>query len=479
MLIAVDAQAFLADVGLAVQVLTEGGDGHGKGVAVALAAKVQFFEDAHHIVRGDGHARALLNVRHAGGDDLRGARVGIEVDHAGYHVARVQKVHQHAGAVERVHHRAGGHAALKAAAALRAHAQSAAGQADGRTVERRALEHHVRGALGDLALLAAHDAGQARGALLVTDDQVVGAQGALVSVQRGQRLAGMGAAHHDLPPAHLAQVKGVHGMAVFDHDVVGDIHDVVDGAKARAVQVLAQPQGRGRDAHVFDHARGVARAQVRSLHAHLHLVMDIPARFGHGDFGGMELGIQRRRRLARDADGAQAVRAVGQNLKIHRRVVDAQNGLHIRAQGVVLLEYQNALFLDVGIELRGHVKLLAGADHALGDHAPQLALFDLHAAGQVRAVQRHGHQLARRHVGRAAHDVQRLRAAHVHGALMQVRALHVRAREHAAHHDLLHAAADILRALHSGAGHNHPLGIFLRRDGDIRILPDHIHRQFH
>ena len=245
------------------------------------------------------------------------------------------------------------------------------------------------------------------------------------------------------------------------------------------MQVLAQPQRRGRDAHVLDHARGVARAQVRRLHAHPHLVMDVAARLGHGDFGGAELGIQRRGRFAGDADGAQAVRAVGQNLKIHRRVVDAQNGLHVRAEGIVLLEHQNALFLDVGIELRGHVELLAGADHALGDHAPQLALFDFDAAGQVRAVQGHGHQLARRHVGRAADDVQHLRAAHVHGALVQVRALHVLAGEHAAHHDLLHAAADVLGSLHGGACHNHPLGILFRRHGDIRILPDHVHRQFH
>jgi hypothetical protein len=43
----------------------------------------------------------------------------------------------------------------------------------------------------------------------------------------------------------------VHGLAVFHHDVVGDVHDVVDGAHAAGAYALPHPLGGGGDLHVF------------------------------------------------------------------------------------------------------------------------------------------------------------------------------------------------------------------------------------
>ena len=196
---------------------------------------------------------------------------------AAYHVARVQQVHQLTGALQRGHDGLFGYAALKAAAGLSADAHAAGGNARDGAVEGGTLKHHLTGAVGDFAFLAAHDAGQARGAFRIADQQISAGQGMILAVQRAQRFAILGGAHDDLAAAHLVQIKGVHGMAGFQHHIVGDIYNVIDGAHAGGVEHLPQPHGRGRDAHVFDHAGGVARAAGEILHRHLNMIGDIAA----------------------------------------------------------------------------------------------------------------------------------------------------------------------------------------------------------
>lgn len=49
-------------------------------------------------------------------------------------------------------------------------------------------------------------------------------------------------AHRD-PLSYEAQVKGVHGLGPFQHDVVGHVHDVVDGPHARGEEGPLHPEG--------------------------------------------------------------------------------------------------------------------------------------------------------------------------------------------------------------------------------------------
>ena len=54
----------------------------------------------------------------------------------------------------------------------------------------------------------------------------------------------------------------MHRVPGFQHHIIGDVHDVVDGAHAGRVERLAHPHRRRADLHIFDNARAVARAQV-------------------------------------------------------------------------------------------------------------------------------------------------------------------------------------------------------------------------
>ncbi len=51
----------------------------------------------------------------------------------------------------------------------------------------------------------------------------------------------MGASHDDLPSSQLRGIKGMHRLPVLVHDVVGQVHEQVDGTHTRRLEALDQP----------------------------------------------------------------------------------------------------------------------------------------------------------------------------------------------------------------------------------------------
>ncbi len=92
----------------------------------------------------------------------------------------------------------------------------------------------------DLAVQAAHNTGQALAVFAIADDQVLQGQGKLLAVQRaGDLLAVLGTAHRKT--FQRVHIKGVHRLADFQHDIVGDIHHVGNAAQAAQGQLAAHP----------------------------------------------------------------------------------------------------------------------------------------------------------------------------------------------------------------------------------------------
>ena len=176
-----------------------------------------------------------------------------------------------------------------------------------------------------------------------------------------------------LAAADAGEVKGVHGLAVLEHDVVGDIDDVIYRTHAGVADTLAHPLGRGGDLHVFDHARGVARAEAGVLDDDLRHVVDVAAcsRLYDG-FMELQLLAEGDGRLAGKADHAQAVWTVGGYLELNDVVVAAHELCHIVAGLHVLVKDEYAVAYAVGKLLLFCVEVLKGADGAgggiVGDH---------------------------------------------------------------------------------------------------------------
>ena len=105
--------------------------------------------------------------------------------------------------------------------------------------------------------------------------------------------------------------------------------------------------------------------------------------------------------LARDADDAHRVGAVGRDREIEHDVVEAEHLAHVGAERGVGRELENAVVVVAEAELAGR------AQHPLRHLTADLAALDLEVAGQVRADRRERHDHARFDVRRAAHDAHR------------------------------------------------------------------------
>ena len=486
-----------------------------------------------------------------------------DVDDAVHHLSGAQQLHQLAGPLDGGQGIQGIQTLLELGGGLGPHPQGQSALADAGAVEAGGLEHHVGGVRHDLGVQSAHDARQAHGPVLVGDDQVVGGELAHVAVQGGQFLALLGPADDDVAALHIAVVKGVHGLAVLQHHIVGDVHDVVDGTDAHAPQPLPHPLGRGGDLHVPHHPGGVPGHQiggggldVQQVRQHavgaalyLRFVESQGLLVGGGHLPGQ-------------TDDAEAVGAVGGDLELHHMVIRADNELDVIAVlDPFLVEDEDAVgdavgeLLLVGVEILqgadgaclgvvGHqvplvevgadgvrhsggaaqvqtgvegvvrlagalqdlgahhrpehlvtgldvggdgglvlvqgvvvvqdgggddsgvgevpliqAQLIEAAHHAVGLHAPQLALLDLLAAGEGGVVQGHGHHIAGVDVPGAGDNLDGRALAHIQLADPHVVGIRVALHsEDGAHHDIGDLGSPVLGGLHLGAGEGHGLG---------------------
>ena len=199
-----------------------------------------------------------------------------------------------------------------------------------------------------------------------------------------------------------------------------------------------------------------------------------------GDFGLFKRSVERGRALARQTPDALAVGTVGENIEIDDGVVFPDERAHVDAQRQLFMEDHDAVHARAGIERIVYAQLAAAAEHALGQHAAQLAGFDFLAAGQLRAVEADGNDFAAVQILRAGYDLQRPLAAHVDLADPEVIGIRVALqREHAAGDDVVNFGAKRLIALHAGAGEHHAVGIDRRVGGNVGIFANPIHRCFH
>ena len=320
-------------------------------------------------------------------------------------------------------------AAFEAVGGFGRQAQTARGLADGAGTEHGAFQEDVGAGIVDLGGLATHDTGQGHGAFGVADAEVTGIEGAFLAVQGDDLLALGGGADDDAVAAQLVQVEGMQGLAAFEEDVVGHVHDVGDGTHAHGMQTVTDAHGRGSDLDAGDDAAGVKVAQLGIADFHAGQVAG-RAVLAQGQFGDGQGQVEGQGGLAGQAQDGETVGAVGGDGDVQHLAVQLQ-GVHQTGagHGAVGQDHDAAVVF-------GEAQLAFGADHAEGGSAAQLGLLDDQAAGHGGAHQGHGDFLAGGHVGGAADDVQQFALAGVHLADVQVVGFGmVDAFHHMAHHD--------------------------------------------
>ena len=307
---------------------------------------------------GVGHVEAEHGVeaRALEGDARLALRARVDVDRAAPRRAAADLDQQLRRAPRGVRGQLRREPALEARGGLAAQPQPRRGAADARRVELRGLQQHARRALGDLAVKAAHHAGEGDRAAVVGDQQRVVAQLADLAVERPQPLA-LACEAHDDRALQAVGVEGVQRVAEFEHDVVRHVDDVVDRALAGGAQALLHPARRGPDAHALDHGGDVAGTQIRVVDRDGGGLRDV----------GIALGVlavreaQRRARdrgdLAGDAGHVHHVGAVRPGVHVQHHVAEVVG--ERRADRRVRGQLEDALVL------------LGQAQLALGQHHPR------------------------------------------------------------------------------------------------------------
>ena len=193
----------------------------------------------------------------------------VNINDTGDDLARTQLLHQFQSTQQRAFAVHGVKSLFKSAGGLGTHAQLFGGQAHAAALKAGGFKNNGIGVFMDTAVLAAHHARYGAGLFGIGDDQHFGGKLPHGAVQRGDGLTGGGIADDDLTVLDILEVKGVHGLTVFQHDVVGDIHDIIDGADAAGTQAFPQPAGRRLHLDIADDCRHIAPAQLGIFHTHL------------------------------------------------------------------------------------------------------------------------------------------------------------------------------------------------------------------
>ena len=469
--VAVDAQDFLDEVIGDGDVGAPGGDFDDVGGGgLPLGGEAEPAEDGAHGFGGQVEAGDLGEP--LGGELDAGGRLlaGVGVDDAGVGGA--------ARGLQQESHGAGGgeggefrvEALLEAEAGLRALVEGGGGTTGAGAVEVGGLQEHVGGVRFDLRVRAAHDAGEGDAGVGVCDEEVVGAELLVAAVEEGDALAGAGAADDDAALGEAVVVEGVEGLAGLQHDEVGDVDDVVDGALAGGDESLLEPVGRGADFDAPDDGDDVAQAEVR--------VGDLDA--GGVDDGGAVLGVVGLRLadslageggdLAGDAEEGEVVGAVGGG-------GDVEDGLaeHVGEGGA---DFEGVVEDEDALVFVGEAEFALRADHAGGLDAADLGFLELAGCAvavgvdQFRALQGEGDGLAGGDVGCAADDGLGGVAAVVDGGEAEAVGVGVGLQgEDATDADAVApAGAGAFDVLDFGTGHGEAVGELLDGEGDVDVV---------
>ena len=372
------------------------------------------------------------------------------------------------------------HAALVAIRRFAGQPQTAGRAAHRSGPEHGAFQKHAAAFVRDLRGQATHDSGQGHGPRGVADKSVARFQHAFLPVQSHQAFTLGGRSHNNAAAFQLVAVKGVQRLAQFHQNIVGDVHQVGNGAHPHGVQPVAHPGGRGHDPGVFQHAAGIGRAQIAVRHLYRKFRGHVGAGLPHLEGGqgqGQAIG---RRHFAREAQHRQAVAPVGGDADVQHLAVEvvgfdeafARSGL---ASGPVGFGQDQ----DAAVIL-GKAQFTLGTDHAERGHPAQFGLFDGEAARQGGPHRSHGHQLTGGHVGRAAYDGEGFALPHVHrGHMQMVRVgVHV-AGQHPPQHHVFDTLVGTDHFLQLQAEHGQPFAQFLRRAFVGHELPQPVETQKH
>ena len=205
---------------------TRRGDGENRAVGLCGDPGADLGEPAHRRTVGIGHPGDPVGQvdghQHGRRREVIPRRVTAPVREPRLHRATGDIGEQCAAAVDRRHRDGRVDRAFVAAAGLADQAQPADGARYRGGVPHRGFQQHVGGGVVDLGGSRAHHSTDGRDGDVVGDQHIARVEAPVHPVEGDDGLPRSGEPDREVA-ADLAAVVGVHGMAEFEHDVVGDV----------------------------------------------------------------------------------------------------------------------------------------------------------------------------------------------------------------------------------------------------------------
>ncbi len=301
-------------------------------------------------------------------------------------------------------------AALETVARIAGDAELAARLGDVCGIPKRGFHQNVGGGLVAAGVFAAHDAADGFHAVFVGDHHHVTVETIGLAVQR-QKFVILAATPDREIALDLGRVEDVQRAAPIEGDVIGDIHQRVDGPETDGDQPLLQPLGRGAVFHAAHQPHGKGGAKFRragkvQIDANRTCAFALDRR--RAVF--LQLAEAGSRQIAGDTVHAGAVRPVRRQSDLDDRIV--QPGvIDIRcAHRCILGQFDDAAVFV------GKFKFALRTHHAAAFHVADLADGERRVdAGHIVARPSQYADEAGAGVGRAADDLQLFARAGIDG----------------------------------------------------------------
>ena len=214
--------------------------------------------------------------------------------------------------------------ALKTSAGFAAQAQRTGGAADRRTVEGSSLQNNVFGFVGNLGQQTAHNTAKTGSLFSVTDGNHSGGQLTLLAIEGNELFAFFCTAHDQSVACNLVGIISMHRLAQLQHNIVGNVNHVADGAHAASTQTALHPFGRRHDFDILQHAGCKAGAQLRCINFYVYIIAGLTC----GSFLNVHSGHFQRAAgnsadFACQANNAEAVGTVAGQVDIDNGIIQA------------------------------------------------------------------------------------------------------------------------------------------------------------
>ena len=190
----------------------------------------------------------------------------------------------------------------------------------------------------------------------------------------------------------------MHGLTIFQHHIVGDIHNIVDGAHAHSAEPFTHPTGGRLYPDVFHDFGRIYRTKILVFDLHIQKIAAVTVPALHRGSMKRHRNVKGSGSLSCKADDRKAVRPIGGDFKLNNGVIKANSFLNRLSQSEITAVFfrqdKNPIFYGRGEIMNCKPQFAQRTQHTVAFHTAKLTFLDFDTTGQSGVMQCRGHDIA-------------------------------------------------------------------------------------